>query len=781
MGTSVTHCCLSENDDIQRKKRQQSLMQQQNMEHAKKSNTETDAPDLYVPPPNPIDNAPLPPWDINSPYVNRVSYMEMSKQYRNYRRPPDFYDACIRKIRSVKQRVRTQSTKEKSQFDAVIQNTAKGLLRARTKLTASVDDINQLSGTNLVHDISEDDAKFWFQPYLYSVVDAVTSAFIKLVDSKHDLVLNHKHFYRILQALPILSDVLCADYPFDLHSPSHDRVKCLFNEQDVHYIKTKKDISTAILAAKQSNRTISAVGYASSWPTNHTKDAQPLIAAMIPNHLRTHTYDLKIEYTPDLSRVSVPNYPLMFVEDMGNHKIRVGGATPIWLYRDWCHKRIESNKSIPSEPSNAMSLNHSFAGLITVGEHGGGIMASTLTDYVTKLKVMNSEGIEIEYSMEDDEKEFKSVLPHLGLLGIVTEIDLQFESEYYCNFNLKVIGIDKLFPKSKSKKGRTFAKQFEDLINATLYHELFWFPTTNQVYCLSLTGCDDDNVPWQFFPSKTRETNWRTLQSEMHILNEILSIQLLNGPAWGCKLLTKLITKISTCVANDLVLNAGSRRALSIKLPSCDALHLCEFYPTQSNHNLFQNVEWLFPLDPQSGAKILINDRHVADVQLAAQLFMFAINAYNQNMLKKARFPYQHALSVKVIKGSECGLSHLNGAHFYCAVSMVVYDIENNKVFQAFQKEFIETCKAKFYENKMNGITPHWRNAKMFKYFDGEYIKNEMNENTNYGNKEGGRVDVYKVLKQQYGDRIDRLNQIRQKDNKKHQIFEHPSLHKIFE
>lgn len=101
--------------------------------------------------------------------------------------------------------------------------------------------------------------------------------------------------------------------------------------------------------------------------------------------------------------------------------------------------------------------------------------------------------------MDKDEKELKSILPNLGLLGIVTEVELQFKEQYYCNLNVRVINIDKLFPKSKSKKtkGRTFSKVFEDIINSTLYNEFFWFPTTNQIYSLSLTECQDFAAPYQ--------------------------------------------------------------------------------------------------------------------------------------------------------------------------------------------------------------------------------------------------------------------------------------------
>lgn len=274
------------------------------------------------------------------------------------------------------------------------------------------------------------------------------------------------------------------------------------------------------------------------------------------------------------------------------------------------------------------------------------------------------------------------------------------------------------------------------------------------------------------FPNKTWEKNWITLQKEINALHEILSVQLLNGHKWTSKLCTKLITKISVNLLNDLVIKLNLRPKIrttgspstanrinqQMKLPSCDALHLFEFYPSQSNNNLFQNIEWLFPLDSKSGKKILINDHHVPNVELAAHLFMSAINCYNQNMLKKRYYPYQMPLNIKVIKGSEFDLSPSNGADFYCSVSMNVYDIENNKIFQQFQKEFIQTCRAKVYGTNIDGIKPHWRNFQVYKYMK-----------MNYNDSENG---IYSFIKYQYKDKLEQLNEIRKRDNKNPIIFQ---------
>ena len=53
-------------------------------------------------------------------------------------------------------------------------------------LTASLEEQQQVSGTNLIFDIHEDDEKFWFQPLLYIVIDSITNAFIKLIDSSSE-------------------------------------------------------------------------------------------------------------------------------------------------------------------------------------------------------------------------------------------------------------------------------------------------------------------------------------------------------------------------------------------------------------------------------------------------------------------------------------------------------------------------------------------------------------------------------------------------------------------
>lgn len=53
-------------------------------------------------------------------------------------------------------------------------------------LTASLEERQQVSGTSLTFGISEDDEKFWFQPFLYNVIDSITNSFIKLIDSSLD-------------------------------------------------------------------------------------------------------------------------------------------------------------------------------------------------------------------------------------------------------------------------------------------------------------------------------------------------------------------------------------------------------------------------------------------------------------------------------------------------------------------------------------------------------------------------------------------------------------------
>eukprot|EP01083_Nonionella_stella_P264586 897358_1 len=168
---SAGECCVDDYDDSKKESdKKKALIEQQEYENSMQSNVEN-IKETKKNETIPFAVCDVPPWEPNnSVYRNKLSYVEMSKRY-NYRKPPNFYDDCIRKLRKTKRHY--QSTQKQSQYDAIIQNTSKSILRARTMLTASFEEQQQTSGTNLIHEIYEEDNSFWFKPFLYNVIDSI--------------------------------------------------------------------------------------------------------------------------------------------------------------------------------------------------------------------------------------------------------------------------------------------------------------------------------------------------------------------------------------------------------------------------------------------------------------------------------------------------------------------------------------------------------------------------------------------------------------------------------
>ena len=132
-------CCVDEYDDQKKEDdRKQALVDQLEYENKLEEESRTRTPNginsipsrsnytntVPLKLPN-VDN--IAPWDTNSKYHSQLSYMEMSSKYEHYRKPPNFYDDCIRKLRSTKKNYK--STQKQAQYDAIIQNTSKAVKR----------------------------------------------------------------------------------------------------------------------------------------------------------------------------------------------------------------------------------------------------------------------------------------------------------------------------------------------------------------------------------------------------------------------------------------------------------------------------------------------------------------------------------------------------------------------------------------------------------------------------------------------------------------------------
>ena len=133
-------CCVDEYDDKRKEdERKQALVDQQEYEN-KLEQQSTMTPNgkkykngMNSVPSSSTNTVPLKlpnaddiaPWNTNSKYHTQLSYMDMSSKYEHYRKPPNFYDDCIRKLRATKKNYK--STQKQAQYDAIIQNTSKAV------------------------------------------------------------------------------------------------------------------------------------------------------------------------------------------------------------------------------------------------------------------------------------------------------------------------------------------------------------------------------------------------------------------------------------------------------------------------------------------------------------------------------------------------------------------------------------------------------------------------------------------------------------------------------
>jgi FAD-linked oxidoreductase len=111
----------------------------------------------------------------------------------------------------------------------------------------------------------------------------------------------------------------------------------------------------------------------------------------------------------------------------------------------------------------------SLAGAMSTGTHGTGIDLGILPSQMLGLTFINGKGEKIECSEQKNPDIFKVAQVSLGLLGVITEIELKLEDSYL------------LKCESKKEKLDTVLEQFDFLNQENRNFEFLWFPYTNIV------------------------------------------------------------------------------------------------------------------------------------------------------------------------------------------------------------------------------------------------------------------------------------------------------------
>lgn len=111
----------------------------------------------------------------------------------------------------------------------------------------------------------------------------------------------------------------------------------------------------------------------------------------------------------------------------------------------------------------------SIAGAMSTGTHGTGIDLGVLPSQISALTFINGKGEKIECSEQLHPDIFKAAQVSLGLLGVITEIELKLEESYI----LKCI--------SNKETLDTVLNKFDTLNQDARNFEFLWFPYTNTV------------------------------------------------------------------------------------------------------------------------------------------------------------------------------------------------------------------------------------------------------------------------------------------------------------
>jgi len=429
------------------------------------------------------------------------------------------------------------------------------------------------------------------------------------------------------------------------------------------------------------------------------------------------------------------------VEILENNKLRVSCGASNYTYAKLAEKLLESGKPFPSEPTSVLQLFQGFPGTYAVACHGGGITATTLCDYITKLKVVDYKGEEVVY----EGAVLKKIGAHLGLLGIVVEMEIQFDPPYLALFQPKYRKISDYFPENG------VCEEFQNDVNVNYYNEFFWWPFADDVFvnCWSRTFEELDN--YERLPSKTEMTWQETGEVFGQLFNQLI------GSANA--------KTISTVIYSKLLSRFGRSTMLALKkpkrIPSFDALH---FRHGIQNMRVF-DLEFCFPLDElkdENGDKVLIDGHPVPDVSLVRDLVLAAIKLHD-HWADNDLVPQLLPLEFRIVRGSDVILSPAHGSPFAVYIEVLTPTQGHQKWHEKKNASFFEYCQELLdCWCKIVGpekMRPHW--GKLWQMF-----------------KVGDKT-IYEHLRETYKDDIAEFNKIREAADP-HNVFMNEALGKIF-
>ncbi len=131
-----------------------------------------------------------------------------------------------------------------------------------------------------------------------------------------------------------------------------------------------------------------------------------------------------------------------------------------------------------------------IAGAVSTGTHGSGINFGNLSTQVTKLTMITPNGEKLIISPTENSHLFDAARLSLGLLGIITKVEIQ------------VISAHELISVSKRSTINQVLPNLNTLIKSNRHFEFFWFPHTETIQIKTLNPKSKANQEKLKGPSK---------------------------------------------------------------------------------------------------------------------------------------------------------------------------------------------------------------------------------------------------------------------------------------
>ena len=506
------------------------------------------------------------------------------------------------------------------------------------------------------------------------------------------------------------------------------------NPLKIVYLRTKDDIIGLMKEVEKSNYKIKVrvTNFSHSYSQvfcGQQNEQDYIIGRMLPEK---YTYlearELKQKYNKDLTHTWVPGYPLMFVKlDIKNHTITIGGATANVLYVNLIEKRIANKKyDFPSEYANVLQLHQSFVGTHGMSCHGGGIHTTNLTKYIKRLNVINYQGKEIVYR---DPAMLKRMACHMGLFGIVTEMEIEALPAYFGLVKPHTRPFETYFP----SKGEVVELQND--METNYYNEIFWMPFSKDVVIHNFqTTRDPKGVT--LYPASYADREFGRFVASM---TNVVAVSLLpRYNTFYSHILARVIGKMSGFVMTSYNGDAWKR---PVKVPSCNALH-----PLYAVEGLrLMSFEWCLPLPSivktvkrvkkrtdqlmnefESGFKIENKEKEdisgsdsdsemvtikVPDCRVARDLFVASKNLvekYHSNGI----YPQHGPLELRIVKGCDIDMCCGKDVEFMACMDIISWIFDNGQVITTFFQDLTDVWTNVICQNgnmdMLKYCRPHW-------------------------------------------------------------------------